>query len=72
MKFILGCGLKSKKLKPINVYTSHPTILSHLSKYKHQLINRIDKGDDWTNLRNYVYFPEFEKEKIVFTKASKI
>ncbi|TAF75596.1 MAG: class I SAM-dependent DNA methyltransferase [Bacteroidetes bacterium] len=65
-------GLKSEKLKSIDVPRTYPSVFEHLLKHKERLINRIDKGDDWSNLRNCAYLKEFEKEKIVFTKASKI
>ncbi len=65
-------GIKIEKVKPINVEKSYPTIFTFLEKHKSKLIKRLDKGDDWTNLRNCAYLKEFEKEKLVFTKASKI
>ncbi len=65
-------GLKSDNINPIDVSKSYPSIFNHLQSYKNQLTIRIDKGEDWTNLRNCAYLKEFEKEKLVFTKASKV
>jgi adenine-specific DNA-methyltransferase len=47
-------------------------IWSHLKQFKNQLQNRIDKGDFWWELRACSYLYNFEKNKIIFTKASKI
>ncbi|TAF44669.1 MAG: class I SAM-dependent DNA methyltransferase [Sphingobacteriales bacterium] len=65
-------GLKSEKLNPVNVPETFPSIYNYLNNFKEKLLNRIDKGNDWFNLRNCTYLKEFEKEKLVFTKASKI
>jgi len=51
---------------------NYPSIYNHLYQFKSQLINRCDKGDFWWELRACAYLDSFEKEKIVFTKASKI
>lgn len=63
-------GLKEKRIERIKV-ESYPSILKHLQKYDLILQKRLDKGDTHYNLRNCAYILEFEKEKIVFTKASK-
>ena len=47
-------------------------IWSHLVQHKNELIKRIDKGDFWWELRACSYLGNFEKDKIIFTKASKI
>ncbi|CAM3981027.1 site-specific DNA-methyltransferase (adenine-specific) [Flavobacterium branchiophilum] len=44
----------------------------HLVNYKSSLIKRMDKGDFWWELRACAYLDDFEKEKIIFTKASKV
>ena len=51
---------------------NYSAIWNHIEPYKHQLIQRLDKGDFWWELRACAYLNYFEKEKIVFTKASKI
>jgi adenine-specific DNA-methyltransferase len=63
-------GVKDKNIPRIDVVKDHPVIYTHLQQYESQLIKRQDKGDHWTNLRNCAYILEFEKEKIVFSKAS--
>jgi len=65
-------GIKNKGIPRIEVEKDYPAIYHHLKQYESQLIKRQDQGDHWTNLRDCAYIREFEKEKIVFTKASKI
>lgn len=65
-------GIKTEKIQPIDINKNHPSIYAFFQKFEKQLITRIDKGNHWSNLRNCAYLKEFEKEKIVFTKASKI
>ncbi len=65
-------GLKSEKLAPIDVEKVFPSIYNFLFADKEKLTSRIDKGDTWANLRSCAYIKEFEKEKIVFTKSSKV
>jgi len=63
-------GLKEQSIDAINVQRDYPIIFKHLKNYQEGLENRQDKGYHWSNLRNCAYWTEFEKEKIVFTKAS--
>ncbi len=65
-------GLKSRQLEPLDIENNFSSIYNYLNQHKTALINRTDKGDHYTNLRNCAYLEEFEKEKLVFTKASKI
>ena len=48
-----------------------PTIKEHLDNYYDKLKKRADKGITPYNLRNCAYLNEFDKEKILFSKASK-
>lgn len=73
-----------KKIPPVNVKRDYPVIYDYLesvgNKIKSEEIkvkakgvfNRDDQGVHWSNLRNCAYLEEFEKEKIIFTKASKV
>ncbi len=65
-------GIKSKKIKAIDVKKDYPFLFKYLKKFTSKLKNRQDKGYHWSNLRNCTYFSEFEKEKIIFTKASQV
>jgi adenine-specific DNA-methyltransferase len=60
-----------KYIKPIDV-NDYAAIKEHLDQYLEKLQKRQDKGITPYNLRNCAYLKEFEKEKIVFTKASKV
>ncbi|WP_027001114.1 Eco57I restriction-modification methylase domain-containing protein [Hugenholtzia roseola] len=64
-------GIKSIGLSKIDIPKDYPAIYEHLKTFQIPLEKRQDKGDHWTNLRNCAYLQEFEKEKIVFNKASK-
>jgi len=48
-----------------------PSLMSHLKKYREKLEKRYDQGDYWWELRECNYYPEFEKEKIVWSYISK-
>jgi len=61
-------GTKEKRIDVNN----YPAIKKHLENYIDALNIRQDKGETPYNLRNCAYVEEFEKEKIIFTKASKI
>jgi len=50
---------------------NYPAIKNHLDQFIDKLQQRIDKGATPYNLRNCAYLEEFDKEKIVYTKASK-
>ena len=55
----------------INIPKEYPAIYEHLLKWEEPLKKRWDKGDYWYNLRRCAYYQEFEKPKIVSTKATK-
>lgn len=55
---------------PIDI-NEYPVIKEYLDNYYPQLEKRSDKGLTPYNLRNCAYYNEFEKEKIIFSKASK-
>lgn len=55
-----------------------PAIYEHISHFKNVvpsrgkgLLNRDDQGDFWWELRSCEYYHEFEKQKIISTKATK-
>jgi len=51
---------------------NYQSVFNYLFRFETQLINRMDKGDFWWELRACNYLDDFEKEKVIFTKASKI
>ncbi len=54
----------------VNVVQNYPAIYNYLQQFKNKLVQRQDKGDHWTNLRNCAYLREFEKEKIIWSDIS--
>ncbi|MCX7986447.1 MAG: hypothetical protein N2662_05870, partial [Bacteroidales bacterium] len=42
--------------------------MQHLLPYKNKAILRDDQGDYWWELRKCAYYPEFEKEKVVYSE----
>jgi len=61
---------KQFRINRVIVEKDYPTIYNYLKKFETQLINRDDKGNHWTNLRNCAYNEQFAEKKLVFTKAS--
>jgi len=59
-------GLKDKGVDRINVKKDYPSIYKWLSKYKIELEDRKEKGDEWTNLRNCNYIDHFKLPKIMY------
>lgn len=55
---------------PVDI-AKYPAIKEHLDGYIDKLRKRSDKGITLYNLRNCAFLNEFEKEKIIFSKASK-
>lgn len=50
----------------IDVPNLYPAIFNHLLKFEEKARKRDDQGKNWWNLRACAYYPEFEKEKIVW------
>ncbi len=64
-------GLKSKGIEKINVKKDYPIIYKWLSDFEDKLKKRLDKGDDWTNLRNCAFLDEFQKPKVIYPNMTK-
>lgn len=63
-------GLKSKEIARIDAEKDYPDIYKHLNVFQPQIINRLDKGKHWSNLRNCAYLDDFDKPKIVWGEIS--
>ena len=63
-------GIRSEGIPRIDVEKNYPAIYQYLLRYKKELINRQDKGEHWTNLRNCAYLNDFSKEKILWGELS--
>ena len=53
---------------PIDVVNDYPTIFEYLKTFEKAAMNRFDKGEHWTNLRNCAYINKFEEPKIIFSE----
>ena len=49
-----------------DIPTEFPLVFKHLTSFKDALVQRDDQGRNWWNLRACKYYPEFEKEKIIW------
>lgn len=49
---------------------SFSSLIRHLRRYREQLEKRYDQGDYWWELRECKYYPEFEKEKIIWQEMT--
>jgi type II restriction/modification system DNA methylase subunit YeeA len=65
-------GVKDKEIKRINVEKDYPSIFKHLKIFEIKAIERADKGDHWTNLRNCAYLIDFSKEKLVYAETMRV
>ncbi len=59
-------GIKSKHLPRVNLEEDYPALFEYLSQFKEKLMQRLDQGDHWSNLRNCAYLEEFYKPKIAW------
>ncbi|MFT3979449.1 MAG: Eco57I restriction-modification methylase domain-containing protein [Ferruginibacter sp.] len=64
-------GIKEKSIPRINIEENYPAIYRWLKGFQGQLMNRLDKGDHWTNLRNCAYILDFETPKIIYPEITK-
>ena len=46
------------------------SLIKHLKQFEAKAIKRDDQGDYWWELRHCAYYPEFEKEKVVWTPVN--
>jgi len=64
---------RNKKAPEVFFKESYPVVYKHLKTFESTkgkgkgLYNRDDQGDYWWELRDCDYYPEFEKEKIVYS-----
>jgi len=54
------------------IQRSLPSLMQHLKQFEAKAIKRDDQGDYWWELRHCAYYPEFEKEKVVYSETIKI
>ncbi len=55
----------------MDVPNLYPAIYKHLLLFEEKARKRDDQGSNWWNLRACAYYPEFEKEKIIYPNMTK-
>jgi len=55
----------------IDVPKKYPAVFKHLKQFEEKAKKRDDQGKNWWNLRSCAYYPEFEKEKVVYPNMTK-
>ena len=67
-------GLKDQVTKEVVVpridINDYPALKTYLDTHSDKISNRSDQGDTFYNLRNCVYWPEFEKPKMMWGEIS--
>jgi tRNA1(Val) A37 N6-methylase TrmN6 len=56
----------------IFIENSFPSLMQYLKQFETRAKKRDDQGDYWWELRACAYYPEFEKEKVVYSETIKI
>jgi len=56
----------------IDIPKQYQAICSHLLQFEEKAIKRDDQGKNWWNLRSCAYYPEFDKEKIIWKRIGSI
>jgi len=54
----------------IDVPKNYPAVYKHLLQFEEKANKRDDQGKNWWNLRACAYYPEFEREKVVWSDIS--
>jgi adenine-specific DNA-methyltransferase len=58
-----------RKEKPYDfIQRSYPSLIRYLKLFETKAKKRDDQGDYWWELRHCAYYPEFEKEKVVYSE----
>ena len=47
-----------------------PSLMNHLKSFENKAKERYDQGEYWWELRHCAYYPEFEKEKVVWQRIT--
>lgn len=67
-------GIKDQETKEVIVpkidINDYPALKAYLDVHSDKISNRSDQGDTFYNLRNCVYWPEFDKPKIMWGEIS--
>ena len=62
---------RGKEKPEIFIEKTFPSLMQHLKQFEAKAKKRDDQGDYWWELRACAYYPEFEKEKIIYPNMTK-
>ena len=69
-------GIKDQKTKEVIIpridINDYPSLKAYLDTHSEKINNRYDQGDTFYNLRNCVYWPDFEKSKLIWGELSDV
>lgn len=57
---------KDDEKAEVFIEKAFPSLMNHLKEFEEKARKRDDQGDYWWELRKCAYYPEFEKEKVVW------
>jgi len=63
---------KDDEKAEVFIEKAFPSLMNHLKEFEEKARKRDDQGDYWWELRKCAYYPEFEKEKVVYSETIKI
>jgi hypothetical protein len=64
-------SLMDNKKAELFINQQFPALMQHLKPFEEKAKKRDDQGDYWWELRHCAYYPEFEKEKVVYSEIVK-
>jgi hypothetical protein len=60
---------KDDEKAEVFIEKAFPSLMNHLKEFEEKARKRDDQGDYWWELRKCAYYPEFEKEKVVWASV---
>lgn len=60
---------KDDEKAEVFIEKAFPSLMNHLKEFEEKARKRDDQGDYWWELRKCAYYPEFEKEKVVWAET---
>jgi adenine-specific DNA-methyltransferase len=61
---------KDDEKAEVFIEKAFPSLMNHLKEFEEKARKRDDQGDYWWELRKCAYYPEFEKEKVVWQRIT--
>lgn len=69
-KKLLGQKVKDEAVALRGMKKEYPAIMKHLLEHEEACVARDDQGHFWWELRSCDYYPEFEKNKIIYSEIA--